>query len=78
MIHVLRCQESKLMNIIKCLLKSSIIFLFELFEDSDTTRQLLRATFNLYQSSHIMCGTKKMLMVFFSSLAFPEHPDVSR
>ena len=66
------------MNIIKCLLTSSVVFLFELFEDSDTKRQLLRATFNLYQSSHIMCGSKKMLMVFFSSLAFPEHPDVSR
>ncbi|XP_020632302.1 testis-expressed protein 10-like [Orbicella faveolata] len=47
-------------------------------QDSDTARQLLSATFNLYQSSHIMCGTKKMLMVFFSSLAFPENPDVSR
>jgi len=47
-------------------------------QDYDTTRQLLSATFNLYQSSHIMCETKRILMLFFSSLAFPENPDVPR
>ncbi|XP_078376384.1 testis-expressed protein 10-like isoform X2 [Oculina patagonica] len=47
-------------------------------QDSDMTRELLSATYNLYQSSHVTSGTKRALMVFFSSLVFPENPNVPR
>ncbi|KAJ7354741.1 Testis-expressed sequence 10 protein [Desmophyllum pertusum] len=47
-------------------------------QDSDVTRELLDAAYDLYQSSRIMSGTKRTLMMFFSNLVFPENPDVSQ
>ncbi|XP_015776654.1 PREDICTED: testis-expressed sequence 10 protein-like [Acropora digitifera] len=44
----------------------------------DQVNELLEAAFLLYQSSRAVCGTKKVLMSFFASLAFHENSAVSR
>ena len=55
---------------------SRLIFLSE--HDCGIIKELLDASFVLYQSSHIMSGTKQVLMMFFANLAFSENLSLSR
>ena len=63
---------------ITCFIVTLFFNCFVSTQDSGRTRELLSATYNLYQSSHVMSGTKRALMMFFSSIAFPENPALSR
>jgi len=47
-------------------------------QDPSMIKELLDAAFNLYQSSHIMSATKRVLMIFFANLVFSENPNMSR
>ena len=47
-------------------------------QDPGMVKELLGAAFNLYQSSHVMSATKRVLMLFFTKLVFSKNPKVSR